>query len=721
MTTTRLARGAVCLSTLLATSNMLLVTPVRGQPAPRPAPAVHPQACDARGGDTPPTHTFSIQESLLTMSDGVRLAATLFQPMPRTPGERFPTLLELLPYRKDDSFFLRDFPLYAYFACRGLLAVKVDVRGTGGSTGSLPPREYSKQELRDAEEVIAMLAARPESNGRVGMWGISWGGFNALQVAARRPPALRAVLALHASDDLYFDDVRFLDGVLHFDPYALQIDHENGLPRSPDYPVDSAYFADRFDTTPWLLTYLRHPLDGAFWREASVRHHPPLTIPAYLIGGLADGYRDTPLRLLERSAAPVKVEMGPWGHAWPDNGAPGPNYEWRSRAVRWWRHWLLDQDTGLLDEPALLLFVRDSVPPGSAQRVPGAFRFIAWPRGENAQRRWVSTAARTLVAAPDREAQPAIDSGTAARTLPATSWDTLRHIAGRGGAAGVWWGDAPGDMAPDDRAALVFDSEPLGTPLVTAGFAAVRLRARSSMPRVQWSVRLEDIFPDGRAALVTGRVVNGTLRDGGTAMRPRGMHEVIDTTLHLHFTSWTYRPGHRIRVSVSHAQFPLAWPSPYRGWSLVASGAEGLSLTLPLLSDTATPATLPTPEPRMRRSDARLLSSASPPPRFGRNDQTGAVHYAVEQTSRQRIRGADVDYREVVRYEANERRPWRAAVDARAVHTITKDRRRLQLETRIAMTSTLDSLQVTVTRALAINGRAVRRRAWSESLPRVAH
>lgn len=136
------------------------------------------------------------------MKDGVRLSATFFKPVPRSPSEKFPVLFEFLPYRKEDTFYLRDYPLYTYFARHGFIMAKVDIRGTGSSEGPVPPREYSEQELDDAVEIIDQLSRMPGTNGRVGMWGISWGGFNAIQVAMRQPPALKTILALDASDDL---------------------------------------------------------------------------------------------------------------------------------------------------------------------------------------------------------------------------------------------------------------------------------------------------------------------------------------------------------------------------------------------------------------------------------------------------------------------------------------------------------------------------------------
>ena len=131
-------------------------------------------------------YAFDVTRDFLTLKDGVRLAVTWYVPRARAPGEKFPVLLEYLPYRKDDSFYQRDYPLYSYFARHGFLMAKVDVRGTGGSEGALPTREYSAQEMADADEIIAQLARHPAGNGNVGMWGISWGGFNSIMVAARR-------------------------------------------------------------------------------------------------------------------------------------------------------------------------------------------------------------------------------------------------------------------------------------------------------------------------------------------------------------------------------------------------------------------------------------------------------------------------------------------------------------------------------------------------------
>lgn len=643
-----------------------------------------------------PTHEYRIERGMLPMPDGVPLAVTWWIPTPRHEGERFPALLEMLPYRKDDSFYARDFPLYDWFARRGFLMVKVDLRGTGGSGGTLPAREYSEQELDDAVAVIAALAADPRSNRRVGMWGISWGGFNAIQVALRQPPALGAILALHASDDLFHDDVRYIDGVLHLDRYALQIDHENGLPRTPDYPLDSAYFRDRFEREPWMFTYLRQQEDGAFWRRNGLRaRRDDLRIPAYLIGGLLDGYRDTPWRALDSTTAtPLKVEIGPWVHAWPDNGTPGPNYEWRERAARWWDHWLRDIDTGLLDEPPLLIFQRAGQPPDRDLALTlGQWRAEDWP---------VAGAGRDTV------------------RLSARTVDSLRYDPGAGTAAGEWWGEPTGDMAADDALGLTYDLAVAAAPVTLLGMPRVRLVVQHGAPLAHWSVRLEDVAPDGRVALVTGGAINATMARSTTAPVRRTVGAVDTIDLDLHLTTWTVAPGHHLRIAVANAQFPMLWPTPYPMTSIVRPSASFVVLpTAPATSAHPAPR-LPAPAPRSARADVAWLADSAEGPVTSREaDGTTTVRWRT--VGAWRIDAVRYDDLEEERYRVPGGDPAAASFDGRKVLAIALPGRSLRLETHIVVQGARDLLDVRITRSLMQDGALVRSRTWRERIPRRWH
>ena len=325
-------------------------------------------------GDPAPLRDFKLENSYLAMSDGTKLAVTYFLPDPLQSGERLPIVLESTPYRKDDDGFPYAYETYAYFPRRGIAIARVDVRGTGSSEGQLPDREYSDAELADLQAIVGQLAQQPWSNGNIGMLGISWSGFNSIMTAMRRPPELKAILTAHASDDLYGNDVHYIDGSLHIDIFALEMEVENIVPRSPDYLLDQAYFRDRFDQPPWILTYMRHQRDGNFWQPGRSLQSDwqAIDIPVYAMGALLDGYRDYVPHMLEHVTVPMRAEIGPWNHAWPHDGAPGPDYEWRQTAVRWWRRWLSGEDNDAFKGKCLTVFERAAVAPDeNLQQTPG--------------------------------------------------------------------------------------------------------------------------------------------------------------------------------------------------------------------------------------------------------------------------------------------------------------------------------------------------------------
>jgi predicted acyl esterase len=153
-----------------------------------------------------------IEHTLIPLQDGTKLAARIWLPADAEQSP-VPAILEYLPYRKRDGTYERDALTHPYLAGHGYAGVRVDIRGSGESSGLLLD-EYTRQEQDDGIEVIAWLAAQPWCNGSVGMMGISWGGFNALQIAARRPPALKAIVSICSTDDRYADDAHYMGGTL---------------------------------------------------------------------------------------------------------------------------------------------------------------------------------------------------------------------------------------------------------------------------------------------------------------------------------------------------------------------------------------------------------------------------------------------------------------------------------------------------------------------------
>ena len=656
---------------------------------------------------SPPSYDFRIDDGWLKMKDGVRLAATTYTPVPRSPGERFPVLFEFLPYRKDDGGYIGVYPLYTYFVRRGYILARVDIRGTGSSEGTFPLREYSEQELDDAVETIDQLSRLPASNGNVGMWGISWGGFNAIQVAMRRPPALKAILAAMATDDLYHDDIHYIDGAFHVDEWAFWFDHSKAIPRSPDYPIDEDYYRERFESYPGLLTYLKQQRDGEFWSRNSLRgQYDRIQVPCYLIGGLLDGYRDSIPRMLENMGGPVKAEVGPWNHAWPDDGTPGPNYEWRHEAVRWWDQWLKGKETGVRGDPRLVIYLRAGHPPDAGLTLtPGRWLAGDWP----------------IPGTTWKKLFPAADGRLREKPGPAAG-DALFYVPSYGISTGLWWGEPTGDMRPDDAGSLVYDSDVLREKIEIAGLPRIRLRVKAGAPQAHWIARLEDVLPDGRVALVTGGLLNGAQRRSRLHPEPLLPGRSADLEFELHLTTWTFEPGHRVRLSVSNSLFPMIWPTPDLMTTTLVTGVGASCIELPVLppGPVGAPAFRPA-EKREVRTDARDLGSDVWPQgtnEWKRDTARGVVTYTWSGKSRYEIRDRRFEATEQNVYETNESDPARSRFLGEDSDRIELPGRSIDVLTSVEIRSDAGNFHVTFARRILENGQLLRERKWQETIPR---
>lgn len=654
----------------------------------------------------PPQYAFSLEHDTLKMQDGVHLAVTYYRPTAKTAGETFPVILEMLPYRKDDFFTLGDYEYGAYFAKRGYMVARVDVRGTGGSGGPIPVSEYSQAEIADAEELIAQLSQKSWSNGKVGMYGLSWSAFNSLMTAHRKPPALKAIIAAHGSTDLFYNDVHYIDGALHIDSYAHQIDTDNSMPQSPDYRIDEAYFKNRFDREPWLFTWLRQQQDGDFWRQESIKFKAPLEVPAYLIGGLLDGYRDFVMEVGRTSKAPVIAEIGPWNHAWPEYGVPGPNYEWRQKALRWWDYWLKGIDNGVLDEPRWMAFMRTGHSPATdLKTVPGYWRCEKQlPADNDAGQRLYPQASHQLDGSP----------------LALEATHALRYRAGAGLAGGGWWGEQTGNMAADDAHSLVYDSPPLTEAMEIMGQPQVRLRVAADAPFYQWSVRLEDVAPDGKVSLVSGAIINPSQRFSRLAPVALVPGEPTALSTAIHYTTWRFQPGHRIRLAVSNAQFPMIWPSPTPGTTQLLLGQDTwLELpVVPVQNESSQPCTLPAPEASDTAPFGKELENNGPYFNSVRNEQTGESSFTTTSDVTWTLHDNTYHSNESYLWQVNDNTPAQARYrgERQNVFTIAGDE--IALSTHATIESDASHFNVTFTKVLHKNGTLVREKTWTERIPR---
>ncbi|MGF1608566.1 MAG: CocE/NonD family hydrolase, partial [Kiloniellales bacterium] len=308
-----------------------------------------------------------IENCWITLSDGCRLATRIWLP---EDAERdpVPAILEYLPYRKRDGTAARDALTHPYVAGHGYAAVRVDMRGNGESDG-LMWDEYLKQEQDDALEVIDWLVAQPWCSGKVGMIGISWGGFNGLQVAARAPEALKAIVTLCSTDDRYADDIHYKGGCLLNENLGWASTMLAYSSRPPDPALVGERWREtwleRLENQPLLVeNWLRHQRRDAFWKHGSVcEDFGAIKAAVFAVGGWGDAYSNAVPRLLAGLKSPVKALVGPWVHKYPHFAVPGPRIGFLQEALRWWDFWLKGEATGVLRDPAMRAYIIDSYSP----------------------------------------------------------------------------------------------------------------------------------------------------------------------------------------------------------------------------------------------------------------------------------------------------------------------------------------------------------------------
>ena len=664
-------------------------------------------ACAAVLPPSAPTYGVRLEKSWIPMKDGVRLAVTLYMPAKLRTGERVPALLEYLPYRKDDDEAARDYGTHAYFAKRGFVGARVDIRGFGASEGTPPEREYSAQEQQDAEEVIAWLARQPWSNGKVGMLGISWGGFNSIQMALRKPPALKAILAVAATEELFKEDVHYIDGVFHVDEFELTMDLDQGRTGAPDFSLDESVIGPRMDSVPWSLNYMKHQRDGAFWR-APLRPIETLQVPAFLIGGMQDGYRDSIPRMLEKVKAPLKAWIGPWNHGFPNGSDYGPSYEWRDQAVRWFDYWLKGRDTGVLKDPRLVIYQQHwHAPESQSQDVPGEWRAETWPPA--------GLAPLTLYLQPEHRL--AADSATAGR-------DLLRYVPSTGVEAGFWWGELLTDQRPVDAFSLIYDSPALADEVAILGLPHVNLQVAADARLADWFVRLSDVAPDGRVTLVTGAGLNGAQRDSMSSPQDLVPGQLYPLSLDLHLASWVFPKGHRIRIAVSNALWPMNWPTPYPMTTSVMLGGDAASrVILPRVPvHGAAPPALAAPEPIDAPAGITGIGgggAAWPGEWTVLRDEARQRSTVIWQgKTAVSYPWGRFDHSEKLTYDLDDAHPELARVQGDSEYIQVLKDHVLTWRGRLDVSSDAQTFFYKYTRTLLKDGAVIRTRTWEEPIPR---
>lgn len=509
----------------------------------------------------------------IPVGEGIRLAARIWRPI-SSDLDPVPAVLEIIPYRQRDLTARRDSIHHPYMAGHGYACLRVDLRGSGDSEGVLTD-EYLEEELRDVEDVLEWVSGQPWCSGRMGMMGISWGGFNALQVAARRPPGLDAIVTASSTDDRYADDVHYMGGCLLSDnlSWASTMFAYNSCPPEPDVVGDqwrSMWHARLQRSGLWLEEWLLHQRRDDYWQHGSIcEDYDAVQCPVLAASGWADGYSNAVFRMLEHLRVPRKGLIGPWSHKYPHLGEPGPAIGFLQEVVRWWDHWLKDVDNDVMDDPMLRIWMQETVPPLTAyQERPG---------------RWVGEASWPTQHISSTELPLARSriGGPGERIAPEEL--TIQSPLSVGQYAGKWCSynsppDLPYDQREDDGGSLVFDTDELTERCEILGAPLVELDLATTEPVAMVAVRLSDVAPDGGATRISYGLLNLTHRDGHESPEPLVPGQRYRATVQLNGMAQALPAGHRLRISISTSYWPLAWPPPRPARLSIFTGTSKLLL-----------------------------------------------------------------------------------------------------------------------------------------------
>lgn len=468
----------------------------------------------------------------IAMPDGTRLAARLW--LPET-DDSVPAIFEYIPYRKSDMMAFSDATTYRYLAGHGFACVRVDVRGSGDSDGILAD-EYSAQELVDGCHIVEWIAARAWCNGRVGMTGISWGGFNALQVAARQPHGLAAVISCCSTDNRYKYDVHYLGGsVLASD----MLGWASTLTALQSLPPDNrnlgndwqAVWRQRLESLPHFVEpWLSHARYDDYWQHGSVcEDYRAIECPVLLVGGWADPYRNAIFSMLDNLACPTEALIGPWSHSWPHTAAPGPRIGYLQNAMQWWNHYLRDGETGPRSGPRIRYYSEDAPQENGSGERTGEWLSLSGRRarrpkvyriknGELSESRWRRSESMTVPVSLEHGEQ-------AGAFCPMGHPDEL-----------------PGEQSSDDARSLSLDSEALAEDVLLFGCPMLEIQTSQS---AQLAARLCALAPDGKSHLLS----RGFARTGP------GLTEIEMSALGTRL-----KAGTRLRLALTVGYWPWIWP-----------------------------------------------------------------------------------------------------------------------------------------------------------------
>jgi hypothetical protein len=411
--------------------------------------------------------------------------------------------------------------------------------------------------------------------------------------------------------------------------------------------------------------------------------------------------------------APVKAMIGPWDHYFPHDAWPEPQVEWRYEAVRWFDQWLKGENTGILLEPDFAVYIRDYSPPDPAlAKVPGHWRWEdGWPIARIENRHWYAQA--------DNSLSPELAEQTTHKMIYKPSMGI------EGGGQTMWWGSVTPDQQAMDDDSLVYDSEALDAPLEILGRPIAKLQVSADAPRANWVVRISDVAPDGQVTQVAGAAFNGTHRNSARDPEDIVPGELFALDINLHFTSWVFPKGHRIRVAVSNAQWPMLWPTAMPMTSTLAIGGEtGTQVLLPVVppgKERVPDFKSPVPSPTLagfETLDAGNITGYAAITSIQHDPATGEAFGVATNTGATRYPWGIERFEEEIEHRTSDANPARTSVTGRYKLIEELKDRTLEFEQTVEFTSDEENFYLNFHRWVLVNGELFKEKTWEETIPR---
>lgn len=658
------------------------------------------------------------EHTWVPMSDDIRLSVKLWKPVPRTEGEVFPAIIEAIPYRKDDVSLWDDSVRMAYVAGSGYVCARLDLRGSGDSEGFLDD-EYSTREQCDICEAIAWLSNLPECDGNVGMTGISWSGFNSLQVAARRPPALKAIITVCSTDDRYDNDVHYMGGSIlgFYQNWWGSIMHEFNLrPADPRIVGDEwrSLQALRMNCNPQLTSiWLAHQTRDDYWRPGSVcEDYSRIECPVLAVSGWADGYTDSVVRLVDNCTAPVKGLIGPWGHTWPERGIPGPTIGFLQECVRWWDRWLKGIHNGADANPQMCYYLQEpcALTPDCTKREGVWMQTEHFSDQRPANLFKLDADGMLLDAAMTGSAQNLVSHKSS--LLTGTQVDTWLPMGSPI--------DLPSEQTPDDERSLCFDTAVLEQDIEVVGQPVVELCVAVDSPEAFVFARLCDVWPDGTSQLITRGNMNLTHWKSHEFPEDLTPGRFYDVSIPLKVVAQRIPAGHKLRLSLSTNYWPWIWPN--RTCATITLDAPQCTLRVPASSPFDRPLIRPFEPSQIARGEScEALDHCEPYAIRTYDPETGVLTYRRSTTdcvTQRTPSGFTVACEKMTTYRINENDPLSAVTETLRDGVYSRGDWKIGTHVFSTMSCTHDDFIVTTETEVSENGKPIHSESHTETIAR---